>query len=182
MQIELALPIREAFHALHADLSAGTWYGREREVVSLFVLAHLLPRLVAPLGSLHASQLGIEVAVPQIPTPGHRRVRPDVCKDVVIWPSPRMTCWRSPRENVQYPSVILEWKTRNNTWPRTSLLNFERAHGRNVAWLQKFVRVAPESFVGYAVMLDLVPTTPALRVVEVTSERTNESWLSLDIV
>src|SRR5256885_13281345 len=56
----------------------------------------------------HASQIGIEVAVPQLR--GAKRKR-QVCKDLVIWPRPMMTCWNKDGAPVIHPLAVLQWKT-----------------------------------------------------------------------
>lgn len=169
--------IRKALLSMHQHLSYATWFGREREVISLFVFSHLLPRAMEEPSLLDYAQIGIEVTVPQIPKDGHRRSRPDVCKDLVIWPSPGMTCWKSARDNILFPSVIMEWKTRNNTEPRSSLIDLERQHQQNVIWLAEFALRAPQTFEGYAVSLDLLPKPPVLRVVRITPSSQEEQWL-----
>jgi len=89
--------IRSSLSSLVAGFSANNWTGRrEREVVSLFCFGHLL-RECRPDSFLHdAAQISIEVAVPQlagqIGRTGKSTSKDQVCKDVVIWPRPRMTC------------------------------------------------------------------------------------------
>lgn len=175
MQIESL--VAPALRSFHADLGAGGWFGRENEVVNLFAFGHLLPRLAA--AQVAPTQLGIEVAVPQIPRADHPRRRPDVRKDLVIWPEPRMTCWRSPTENRQRPSAVLEWKTRNNTRPRRSLAAASRAHALDIEWLREFALQDDDAFVGLAIFVDLTPTVPVLRAAHVTRAATDVSWLDL---
>ena len=82
--------IRTALTTLWDGLSDGE-LRREREVLNLFLLGHLLP-LVSPSGPIYSpGQLAIEAAVPQHKTATNPRKEPDVCKDLVIWPRPWIT-------------------------------------------------------------------------------------------
>jgi hypothetical protein len=100
--------IRISLQSLVNDLRSYQYPVREREIVSLFVLGHLVPRC-KELGVLaDATQVAIDGAVPQVIT--GERSKPQVCKDVVIWPKPRMTCWDDQWCPVHYPVAVLEWK------------------------------------------------------------------------
>ncbi len=68
------------------------WLGRENEAVSLFAFGCLLSHVGPKRFLRDARQIGINVAVPQVQGPGRKRL---VCKDLVLWPEPGMTCWRS---------------------------------------------------------------------------------------
>ena len=125
---------------LIADIFSDGWIGRERELVSLFAFGYVAKRC-RPGSFFHdPTQIGIEVAVPQIP--GERR-KPQVCKDLVIWPEPRMTCWDQDHRPVHYPAVIIEWKA-----------NRTKIDVRDVDWLQEYSGSRDE-FLGYAVCVDL---------------------------
>ena len=169
--------IRRSLISLHGFLVQGTWHGREREVVSLYAFGHLLPEMTA--NGMDPTQIGIEVAVPQVPRENHRRKDPDVCKDLVIWPEPSMTTWKSESEKGRFPSAILEWKTRNNTLPRSSPDSLDRAFHENIDWLQQFANMAPEGWTGYAVSVDLALETPWMRVAKVTHLEVTMDWLTL---
>jgi hypothetical protein len=75
-----------------AFLGADSRRGRENEVVNLYTFACLLARACRPGGPLDPTQLGIEVAVPQLRGRSNRH-QPDVRKDSVIWRPPRATKW-----------------------------------------------------------------------------------------
>lgn len=83
---ELEVIVRRALGEFFAAIVQGGWRGREREAVSLFAFEFLAPYAGrSVLGS--AAQIGIECAVPQVTAKGKKQV----CKDLVIWPRPRMT-------------------------------------------------------------------------------------------
>lgn len=56
------------------DLRRAPWFGRENELVNLFVFSHLLRLALLTPAVLEPGQIGI-----------------------VIWPAPRTTCWAGPR-------------------------------------------------------------------------------------
>jgi len=141
---QLDLAIRSSLSSLIEDLSQNHWTGRrEREVVSLFCFGHLL-RECRPGSFLHdATQISIEVAVSQVPGQIARTGKPSskdqVCKDIVIWPRPRMTCWDSEGKPTIKPTSIIEWKH-----------NEGAISEYDVDWLREF-SIASDEFVGYAV-------------------------------
>lgn len=71
-------------------------------MVSLFALGHLAQHCY-PNGPLRLTQMGIEVAVPQLP--GERKKK-DVCKDLVIWPEDKMTCWNDKFDLCREPMAV----------------------------------------------------------------------------
>ena len=136
--------IRSSLTSLVEDISAGDWTGRrEREVVSLFCFGHLM-RECRPDTFLHdVTQISIEVAVPQVTgqvgRTGKATRKVQVCKDVVIWPRPRMTCWDSEGNATVRPTSVIEWKHNEGVvW------------AYDVDWLREF-SADREDFVGYAV-------------------------------
>jgi len=123
--------IKASLDELDAFLRQERWHGRENEIVNLYA-HHFLTRQISPQGPLtEASQIGIEVAVPQITGSRKKMVR----KDLVIWPTPLMTAW-SPGA---VPSVIIEWK--RDDWMATR---------RDIEWLATFTRISPTTL-GFAV-------------------------------
>ena len=154
----LSEAIRVALADFASDLRSVAWYGRENELVNWFAHGHLM-RVVADSGtSLDPMQIGIEVAVPQIaePTARHRR---DVRKDLVIWRRPKQTCWIGPRQHGEPPLAILEWKSMNNVGVPESEPKKRREFAADVNWLRAATRRSPD-LLGYAVFVDLRPTTP----------------------
>jgi len=87
------------------------------------------------------TQIGIEVRVPKATRFGEKA---EICKDLVIWPRPRMTCWTEEKRAENYPLAILEWK-----------VNQTRLYEGDVEWLGASAMDAPSSFVGYALYVDL---------------------------
>ena len=141
---EIDSVIRPSLSSLVADFSANNWTGRrEREVVSLYCFGHLL-RECRTDGLIHdPTQIGIEVPVPQVTgqlgRTGKSTRKGQVCKDVVIWPRPRMTCWDSEGKPTVRPISVVEWKHNEGV-----------ISGYDVDWLREFSATA-EDFVGYAV-------------------------------
>ena len=139
----LDLVLENAFSSL-ANTFQDTWNGkREREIVSLFCFGHLIHQC-KPKSFLHdPTQIGIEVPVPQIESQlslsGLTSAKTQVCKDIVIWPHPRMTCWDNSGLPTIAPTGVIEWKH-----------NKKRVSNYDVQWLIKFSQNRPD-FVGYVV-------------------------------
>ena len=149
---------------LVADIFSDDWVRRERELVSLFALGYL-SKSCKPGSFLHdPAQIGIEVAVPQLPGDGRKA---QVCKDLVIWPTPRMTCWDQNRRPVHHPSVIIEWKT-----------NRTQVSPSDVSWLQEFSK-AKSDFLGYAVCVDSRERRFRLACDRIHCGRVQPMWLKL---
>jgi hypothetical protein len=91
--------IEDFFNAVVRD----EWRGREREVVSLYAFEFLASR-AGGSGLRSPAQIGIECAVPQVLANGKRQV----CKDLVIWPEPRMTVRDEDGRPTRTPSLIVE--------------------------------------------------------------------------
>ena len=168
--------VRSSLAALVRDLKRTTWLGRERELVSLFVFEHLLPEGAKLQPPLKPGQVGVEVAVPQHPPHGGKRRQPNVCKDVVIWPHPRMTTWTTLGQPLCYPSAVIEWKTLNNIGVRERPAAKRAEFVRDREWMCAATCRCPQMR-GYVVWLDL---TKAPRVVECTcvaSGVASEPWV-----
>ena len=118
--------IERSLHGLDKFLKESDWKGRENEVVNLF--AHdFLAREVKDEGPLTSiSQVGIEVAVPQVTGSCKKYVR----KDLVIWPRPLMTAWSDD----SLPAVMMEWKR-----------DAPSACIRDIEWLSVFTRRHPQT-------------------------------------
>src|SRR5215475_1953406 len=107
--LELDKLVRSALTNLVKDVSTNVWSGqREREVVSLFCFGHLLKECRSGGFLQDFTQVGIEVPVPQIAEQaaftGKASSKEQVCKDIVIWSKPRMTCWDSSGNATIRPS------------------------------------------------------------------------------
>lgn len=132
--------VTQSLSSFAEELIATGWYGREREVVSYYAIGHLI-RLCRPGTILHdPTQVGIEVAVPQL---GGGDKKAQVCKDLVIWPRPHMTCWDVERQPTVAPLAVIEWKA-----------NMPSIYGPDVEWLKAFTGRWPGT-VGYAITVDL---------------------------
>jgi hypothetical protein len=135
--------IRSALTSLASDLP-GEWAGRrERELVSLFCFGYLIRQCTADSFLHDPTQIGIEVPVPQIKgqmaLTGHESAKSQVCKDIVIWPRPRMTCWDDSGLPTVTPASIIEWKH-----------NEKDVSDYDAQWLTEFSTGRPD-FMGYAV-------------------------------
>lgn len=117
-----------SLRSLGAFLAEGTWYGRENEVINLFAHRFLMETLgKGPLKD--PSQIGIEVAVRQIPREGAKEL---VRKDLVLWNRQLETVWESGvAKNI--PAAILEWKTGKAA-----------KCDADIKWLLDFTRIYPD--------------------------------------
>lgn len=122
------------------DIQACGWWGREREAISLYAFGYLAAACERDSVLKDPGQIGIEVAVPQVP--GAKRKR-QVCKDLVVWPKPRMTCWNENRQPVVHPLAVMQWKTGGIEMDR-----------RDAEWLKDYTSLNPR-VAGYAVALRL---------------------------
>ena len=125
------------------------WTGRrEREAVSYFAFRHLVPQCTQGSVLYDPAQISVEVAVPQLdrktitgltkkPT-----AKSQVCKDLVLWPKPGMTCWNAAGQPAVHPMSILEWKFGGRTLFEYDML-----------WLQAYSSHRA-GFVGYAIQAD----------------------------
>ena len=114
------------------------------------------------------TQIAIEVAVPQIA--GQRSLtgkvssKGQVCKDIVIWPGPRMTCWDAAGKPSVPPASIIEWK-------HNSAATFDSS------WLREFSGLY-RNFVGFAVSSSLTsPPNFKLTCTRFVGGRSYEEWL-----
>jgi hypothetical protein len=130
----------QALASLDSYLRVSQWFGREHEVVNLFAHRFLLPMCAegSPLSS--PTQIGIEVAVPQVEAANRKRL---VCKDLVLWPEAEMTVWGHDG-SLNVPSVIFEWKT-----------NDEGKCRGDIEWLKEFTQKF-QTTLGYAVCANLI--------------------------
>ena len=169
---ELDSIIRESLVSFASVLSSAAWAGRrEREAVSLYAFGHLLKQ-VCPGSFLHdPAQIGIEIPVPQISEPvrsvgkNARRMKPQVCKDLVIWPQPAMTCWDQFGEPTIYPAAILEWK-----------FGVDSIDNNDLKWLAEFSRSRP-NFIGFAISANLPGKDFLIKVAKVSRGVADLDWL-----
>jgi hypothetical protein len=134
--------VRRTLTAFADGVSLDGWSGRrEREAVSLYALSYLASAVRAGSILSDVSQIGVEIPVPQLPidSPVHggtKRPKAQVCKDIVVWPRPRMTCWDEYGRPTIFPIAIILWKSANHP------------DSRDIQWLQQYSR-ARANFVGY---------------------------------
>ena len=162
--------VRRSLESLAQELLRGDWKGRrEREVVSLFCFGHLVQKC-APGSVLHdPSQISIEVAVPQISGQTDLTTKAankaQVCKDIVLWPRPRMVAWDDLGKAMVSPMSILEWKH-----------NEGAVSDYDVSWLCHFSAERPD-FVGYAVCSNLPAKGFTLSCTRVVLGQREDRWL-----
>jgi hypothetical protein len=137
-QRELENLIHTSIISMVNHISLTNWWGREREVISLYAFGFLAPRCKAGSILHHPTQIAVEVAVPQIP--GVRR-KALVCKDLVLWREAYSTCWNKRRQPLHVPMAILEWKT-----------GTDKNSGYDEAWLTEYSE-RNKDFVGYSVAM-----------------------------
>ncbi len=137
------------------------WYGKEREAVSLYAFGTLI-NFCKPGTVFHApAQIGIEVRVPK-PSGPYRKA--EVTKDLVIWPTPGMTCWDREGKPRNYPLAVIEWK-----------VNDFKGQDHDIRWLTAFTGNC--STVGYAVALNLKASTQSLNCDRFAAGIREERWL-----
>lgn len=166
--------VRRSLSSFAADALNASWTGRrEREAVSLYVFGHLLQQVNASGFLRDPTQIGVEFPVPQIDSntgtaiSGRRGTKRQVCKDVVIWPQPRMTCWDEDGNPTVAPAAIIEWKFSSAT-----------VHAPDVTWLEAFSSAHP-SFIGYALTANPPGSVFRLSCTCVTGGRAQPEWLHI---
>lgn len=157
-------PVKTSLMEFAYQSLAGNWTGRrEREAVSLFAFRHLL-RQVRAGSSLHdAAQITIEFPVPQVTVGG----KAQVCKDLVLWPSPAMTCWDAEGSPSVAPAAVLEWKFGQSC-----------VHEPDVRWLQRFTSVYSDC-IGYAISANRPGREFLLRCDRVELGQVERAWLEV---
>ncbi len=123
-------------------------------MVSLYAFGHLVNYVRQGTILSELTQIGIEVAVRQLPPDKeHPRKKKDVRKDLVIWPDPGMTLWKA---NIPHnePLAVMEWKV-NHYLSRASHQQNRREHQEDIRWLRATsLRLGMTDFVGYAVLVE----------------------------
>jgi hypothetical protein len=156
--------IQHSLEEFVEEVFANHWYGKEREAISLYAFGYLL-RYCQSDGVLYdPRQIGIEVRVPK---PTRLGKKAEVCKDLVIWQKPSMTCWTAERKAKNYPLAVLEWKT-----------NEPNISADDVKWLLALSAKSPE-FIGYAICVDLSKRNFRLTCTRIQSKSVKKDWLVL---
>ena len=172
--------IRAALSTFASSFAISSPYERERELVSRFVISHLLPTVQAGAPLFDVGQVGLEVAVPQRRDIPNKRHDPDVCKDVVIWPRPGMVCWDDNGKVVHYPSAVLEWKSINRK-DSVAMARKKTTRDRpgDVEWLRSLVLADP-SVEGYSALVDLKSSPSSLTVTRVVADGDSPDWFRFE--
>lgn len=117
-----------------------TWLGKERDCVNLYAHRFLARRVRKGAAIQDLAQIRIECGVAQ--PCGYKR--PAATKDLVIWQDALSTAWNANWEPVNFPGVVMEWKTKR------SGRRAEQFHDHDMAWLKAFTGENPTAF-GYLV-------------------------------
>jgi hypothetical protein len=159
--------IRDSLVDLAVWLSGNSsWNGREREVISLYAFGFLVPRCREGSVLHHPTQVGIEVAVPQLQQPGKRR-KTFVCKDLVLWEEPYQTYWDDEKKKKRYPMAIMEWKVGEDTSTAT-----------DEEWLRNYSEnEAAEDFSGYSVLINPKGVATTLSVTLARNGELRKGWI-----
>jgi hypothetical protein len=172
--------VRRSLERFFSDVRKRGFRGGEREAISLYALSCLAPACRPGSVLSDPTQIGIEAAVPH-PEPTARG-RAQINRDLVIWPRAGMTLWneRSERENV--PLAVMEWRAygrrKGDRVPRVL-----QPHWRDVGFLvklsQMYARLGRRVPIGYAVAVDLTPSSLRLVCARVARDAVEEPWLVL---
>ena len=166
--------IRDSLVAFALEALEGPWTGRrEREAISLYAFGFLLKQVKRDGVLNDPAQIGIEFPVPQVVSSvemngiGRRREKLQVCKDLVIWPRPAMTCWDQAGQPNVSPIAILEWK-----------FGVETTSRHDLEWLKAFSRNRPE-FTGFAISANRPGASFLMKVAKVTGGEAYPDWLCM---
>lgn len=170
--------IRACLHSIFDEISAAEWRGREREIVSRFCFGYLIH-------SFNSDQLGMEVAVPQLSLvelqeckPDTKKHKRDVCKDVVIWPQPKMVTFDHDWEPSYQPLAVIEWTVINPSDSKREKKKKEIKHRYDQCWLRKKSE-SVENFVGYAILVDATCSPKELCCARFSSGQVWSDWVVL---
>jgi len=153
--------------AFAADTLGSHWRGKEHDWVNRFAHCYLLKHCT-PNGPLYeAGQIAIEVGVPQ--PPGY--LAPATRRDLVIWPSPGLTCWDAEWRPIHHPIAIVEWKVH-----RPGRRNRDQPRKRE--WLRRYTQWQTEP-VAYAVEINLGCTPNTLTCSRFHAGAEVDVWLCL---
>jgi hypothetical protein len=87
-----------------------------------------------------------------------------VCKDIVIWPQPAMTCWDNEGRPTVFPNAVMLWKSAN------------QPDSRDIEWLQHY-SMARRNFVGYAIATTGYGRGIRVQCVRVAEGQAEAGWL-----
>jgi hypothetical protein len=161
--------IRESLTAFVEDVFKRKWRGREYEAVSLYAFGFLQPLFRPNTALTDPTQIALEGTVP-----GVMGLNPKgrVCKDLVLWPKPMMTCWDEKWKISNMPISIMEWKVFRLANRKAKMSAYD------ITWLKKFSESKP-NFVGYAISLDLLNRDFRLCTTRTYDGSATHEWLIL---
>lgn len=150
---ELGAIVETSLRFFHRGICS-EWCGRENEAVNLYAFGHLAKQVQPGTVLSDLTQIGIEVAVRQLPKcTEHPGRRDTVRKDLVIWPSAGMTLWKSNLPHNE-PLTVMEWKV-NHYFNRAVHQQNRREHLQDIQWLRETsMRLGNSDFIGYAVLVE----------------------------
>lgn len=102
----LEVLLKQSLKAFAQDVLHSKWYGKEREAVSYYAFGQLVPLCKAGSPLYHPAQIAIEGRLPG----SALNTKKEVCKDLVIWPTPGGNCWDAERKSKHFPLAVMEWK------------------------------------------------------------------------
>ena len=173
---ELDSIVETSLRSFYRDICS-EWCGRENEAVNMYAFGHLAKHVLPGTILSELTQIGIEVAVRQLPLPKFAGKDRNVRKDLVIWPTGGMTLWRA---NIPHnePLAVMEWKV-NHYFNRAVHQKNRREHRGDIRWLRdSSLRAGMTGFTGYAV---LVETTGQPRELHCVRIRNGKDEPMLDI-
>jgi len=172
--IELDGIIQCSLESFYLDFCEMESCGREREVVSRYVFAHLVKHC-EPGNVLHDSaQIGMEVAVRQLERcQEYPHVGKDVCKDVVIWREPKTILWKANARHFE-PLAIMEWKMIHAFDRPQDRKRKQEEYKSDIRWLGNKARAVGAEFIGYAVFVDSTSEPRKLECAMVTAEEAQQ--------
>lgn len=136
-KIDVHEAIMAALRSFSPDALRCNYFGREHEVVNLYVFGHLVPQFQSR--GIPLETLGMEISITSTSLLKGRR------KDLVVWPEPRCSRFKGDR-----PIAVMEWKfIPAKCRDRGALL---RAYAVDIAWTKECLS---DLGTGYAVILDL---------------------------
>lgn len=177
---DLDVAIKDSLRSFYQGISSPNWCSREREMVSLFALGHLA-RHCAPGGLLCLTQIGIEVAVRQLPRcESHPGRKGTVCKDLVIWSAPNMTLWNSERQVHYEPLAVMEWKVNYCLETERGCVKPDNRpkHSSDIEWLKEKSSSVVD-FIGYAVFIEGTLTPKELVCARMQNGNSDLRWFVL---
>jgi hypothetical protein len=104
---ELHEIVRGSLEAFVRHVAVVSWFGREHEAVSLYAFSHLIPATSGDSPLYNPTQIGIEVAVPQVEGWSSKQ-KAQVCKDLVIWPTPGALRGRMVKRAGNDPLAVMQ--------------------------------------------------------------------------